>query len=173
MAMDERRRLSRDTKGAVYVEFLAVFMPLLTAFLCLAQGVGMYSAKLVTKHAALLGARAAVVVIPDDQQYYGGEQPGRADGKRNDDIKKAVLTGLGASQSISLALSMDNIIVAGGGSKANKASFGRDETVTVYVDSIYRCSLPIGKYAVCGFDTLAKLEAKASLRIHGADYVYP
>ncbi|MEZ4220821.1 MAG: hypothetical protein R3B13_07800 [Polyangiaceae bacterium] len=162
----------KDRRGAVYVEFLAVFMPLLTAFLCLAQGVGMFSAKLITKHAAVLGARAAVVVIPDDKQYYDGVDKGQATGKKLDDIKKAVLIGLGANKSISLALTMNQIIV-GGDSKAAKSNFSRNETVTVYVDSVYRCSLPIGKYAVCGFDTLATLQSKASLRIHGADYDYP
>ena len=174
--MQKRRRqdwlrLKRDTTGAVYVEFIAVFMPLLTAFLCLAQAIGMYSAKLVTMHSAVLGARAAVVVLPDDPQYYGDVGVGQASGKRLEDIKKAVHLGLAANQSISLAAS--KVTVGSGGQKGSKGSFGRDDSVTVYVDSFYRCKLPIAKWAVCGFDSVAILQAKQELRVHGADYEYP
>lgn len=165
------RALAKDDKGAVLVEFIAAFMPILGVFLCLAQAVGLYAAKLVSVHAATLGARAAVVVIPDNPKYYGGSPKLTLEGKRLEDVERATLMGLAINQSISLAGA--EITVGDPETKAAKTNFERDETVGVWVDAPYRCGLPIAQYIVCGMDGVLVLESRAALRIHGADYEYP
>jgi len=159
-----------DNRGAVYVEFLASFMPIFFAFWCLLQSAGLYAAKLVVRNSAYLGARAAAVVIPDDGKKYGGTKPGTATGKRKSAIDGAVRQGLAANKSIIQALTI--IKLSSGGGQA-KTSFGRDEIVTVTVTAPYRCRLPLADKVVCGLGGFAILNASASMAVHGADYDYP
>lgn len=56
----------RGTRGAVYIEFLIAFLPLLTFFLCIWQVSILYTTKLFVDHAAFSGARAAAVVIAEN-----------------------------------------------------------------------------------------------------------
>ncbi|RMH36661.1 MAG: hypothetical protein D6689_22020 [Deltaproteobacteria bacterium] len=62
----------RRQRGAVYVEFLLVFPPLLLLFLCTLQLALLYVAHLGVQHAAAMATRSAIVVIPDDPVYYDG-----------------------------------------------------------------------------------------------------
>lgn len=55
------------------VEFLIVFLPVLTFFLCLLQLSLLYSVQLVVEHAAVNTARAAAVIIGDDPKNYKNE----------------------------------------------------------------------------------------------------
>jgi hypothetical protein len=72
-------RLIQHTRGAVYVEFLLVFMPIFLLFLAVVELGLVYAAQLVVQHSANRAARAAVVVIDDDPARYGGEARGRLD----------------------------------------------------------------------------------------------
>ena len=63
--------LGRDTRGAVYVEFLVAFIPFLVFFLCLWQVSILYYAKLIVDHAAFAAARAAAVVVAECPQNVG------------------------------------------------------------------------------------------------------
>src|SRR4051812_13001323 len=65
--------LCRDTRGAVFVEFLIAFLPVFTFFLCLLQLGLLFAVRLVVEHAATNGARAAAVIIGDDPHTYGDE----------------------------------------------------------------------------------------------------
>jgi hypothetical protein len=69
----------RDQLGAVYLEFLLVFLPVFLLFLAVIELGFIYTGRLVVQHAATRAARAAVVVIDDDPALYGGEQRGRVD----------------------------------------------------------------------------------------------
>jgi hypothetical protein len=76
--LDPRRHRSmgaglRSEHGAVFVEFLIVFMPVLTFFLCLLQLALLYMTRLVAEHAAVNAARAAAVVIGDEPKRYSNE----------------------------------------------------------------------------------------------------
>jgi hypothetical protein len=53
------------------VEFLIVFLPVFTMFLCLLQLALLFAVRLVVGHAAVSAARAAAVVIGDDPETYG------------------------------------------------------------------------------------------------------
>jgi len=60
------RRLG--SRGAAYVEFLVVVVPLLTLFLGITQLALIYGADLLVQHAAAKAVRAAVVILPDDHE---------------------------------------------------------------------------------------------------------
>ncbi|MEO7038060.1 MAG: TadE family protein [Polyangiaceae bacterium] len=63
-------------RGAVYVEFLIVFMPLFLLFLTVCQFALLAAARLVVQHSALSAARSAIVVLEDDPNRYGGAPRG-------------------------------------------------------------------------------------------------
>jgi len=91
-AAPSRQRESRCQRGAVFVEFLIVFLPVFTFFMCLLQLALLFTVRLVTEHAALTAARAAAVIIADEKKRYGNEPPNqlKVGGKREKAIKNAV-----------------------------------------------------------------------------------
>lgn len=151
------------------MEFLGSFFPIFFAFWCLMQSAGLYAAKLITRHSAYLGARAAAVVIPDDPADYDSE-PGEVTGKRKSAIEDAVKMGLSANRSLMNALAVVEVQGSGGQEKEN---FGRDELVVVKVKVPYRCSLPVADKFVCGFAGMTLVEGQAAMVVNGADYEYP
>jgi hypothetical protein len=156
-------------KGAVYVEFLAVFIPIFFSFWLLLQSAGLYGAKLVTMHAAYLGARAAAVVLPDDPAKYD-TGVGETGGKRTAAIKSAVHMGLTANSSLLWPLAEIEILGANGNAKSK---FGREEVVKVRVTVPYVCTLPVADKVMCGLGGISYIKSESSAVIQGADYVYP
>ena len=154
-------KLLRDTRGAVYVEFLAVFLPLFMCFLALVQLIFVQTASLVTNHAAMTAVRAAVVVIHDDPAAYGGVAEGSVSGARLTDIQRAAEIPLAA-----LGPEGQGVTVDVGG------SYGRNEKVTVTVTYDYKCRVPGGALIVCGPDGIKTLAAVASMPNQGAEYRY-
>jgi hypothetical protein len=71
--------VARDLRGAVYVEFLLVFLPVFLLFLCILELGFLYTGRLVAQHAATRAARAAVVILDDDPAFYGGETRDRVE----------------------------------------------------------------------------------------------
>jgi Flp pilus assembly protein TadG len=117
-----RSRHARQ-RGAVTVEFLIAMMPMLMFFLWLMQYAFIVSGKLITKHAAVITARAASVILDDDPANYGQTPRGQYDGKRKEHIQAAariVLSSLGG-----LVLK-DVSIMQGDKPAANGAIFTRD-----------------------------------------------
>jgi len=92
-AQDAARSCER---GAVFVEFLIAFMPVLTFFLCLLQLALLYAVRLVAEHAAINAARAAAVVIGDDPKNYSNEPINqlRIGGARYKAVRDAALISL-------------------------------------------------------------------------------
>jgi hypothetical protein len=70
-------RLGRDTRGAVYIEFLVAFIPMFVLFLGLLQVSLIFIGKFVVRHAANRATRAAIVVLDDDPERYDGERENR------------------------------------------------------------------------------------------------
>jgi hypothetical protein len=64
-------RINHRTGGAVYVEFLIVFIPVFIMFLGMLQAALIYVGNLAVQHSATTATRAAIVVLDDDPQYYG------------------------------------------------------------------------------------------------------
>jgi hypothetical protein len=64
-------RLRRDTRGAVVIEFLIAFFPVMLFFLALWQLSIIFYAKLILDHAANVTARAAAVIIAEQGSCVG------------------------------------------------------------------------------------------------------
>ncbi len=157
------RPLLRDRRGAVYVEFLAAFLPLLFFHFALVQYAFIVQADLITKHAALLAARAAIVVLHDDPAEYDGVPVGRVQGKRKDDIERAARIPL---STMGFNLASVKVVM--------NDAYARDELVTVRVEYDFHCRIPMARSVLCGFLTnRKKLVGEASLPNQGADYRYP
>lgn len=164
------KALLRDTRAAVYVEFLIAFLPLFVMFMCLLQMAGVHMGKLDALHAAQTGVRAAIVVIPDDPAQYGNVEVGRIEGKRRDAIVKAASLPLAAVRSIA-GIKVTFPSSAGGSDDLTQVS--RGDLVRVKVSVIYKCTIPIAKYFVCDpISTTRKLSGEAALPNQGADYSY-
>jgi hypothetical protein len=148
----------RDRSGAVYVEFLGAFMPVLTFFLCIAQLADLYATKLVVQHAAHRTARAGIVVFPDDPAHYEAVT-------KREEVQSAGYAVLAAKRSIVDA----EIEVATG------EEYERAEPVTVVVRATTRCIFPIANRLLCstaaGGPTRV-LEATRSMPAHAARYEY-
>jgi hypothetical protein len=156
-----RDALRGSESGAVYVEFLIAFLPVLFFFLALMQLIFLQTANVIVKHAAEEAARAAVVVLHDDPAQYGGVEVGSFSGKRKTDIERAAKLPIVA---MGFNLSATKVIMNG--------SYGRDEVVKVRVEHDYKCKVPWGRFLLCGFGNKKKLVAEAELPNQGADYEY-
>lgn len=151
------RENDRSTKGAVMVEFLAVFMPIFAFFLGLVQLIFIQTASLVVNHAAHVAVRAAVVLIPDNENG----SPGNATGAKKDKIAQAARVPLST-----LGLDKSDVDV-----KLNGASFAKNQTVTVTVTVDYTCRVPLGGLIACG-GSKTTLTAEASMANQGVEYVF-
>ncbi|MDH5670986.1 MAG: pilus assembly protein [Myxococcales bacterium] len=65
-----------DARGAVLLEFLIAFFPIFVLFLGTLQLSLLMAARIIVRHAAVTGARAAVVILDDDPQHYDGAPRG-------------------------------------------------------------------------------------------------
>jgi hypothetical protein len=72
-----RRRLLREQRGVVYLEFLFAIFPVLIAFFGFTQLALIITARIVVQHAATRAARSAVVVLDDDPERYDGAPRGQ------------------------------------------------------------------------------------------------
>jgi hypothetical protein len=150
-----------DRRGAVYVEFLAVFWPLFTFFMCLVQFAFLQTASIIVNHAAMKAARIAAVVIYGDPAEVGGVGQGTVAGMREEMIKQAgqfPLTALGNAGAAKVT--------------TDKNSYARDEMVTVTVEYDYLCRVPLGRTFVCGVGSTKTIIGKAALPNQGASFTY-
>jgi hypothetical protein len=165
-------KCARDCLGAVYVEFLIAFLPLFFFFSALVQLGMLQIADLVTKHAAVMAARAAVVVLPDNPDSYGGVHLNEASGKRLDDIIRAAsvpLTAVPGDDSFGVRV----LFPTRPGATDTRTKFGPDELVRVRVEYDYRCNIPIGNRLVCGLLHATKtLVGEAARTNQGPHYSY-
>jgi len=125
-----------DKRGAVAVEFLVGFMPLITAFLCFTQVGQLYTAHLVFKHAALSAGRAAITTVgpcmPKNTKH--AVYP--------DDVRKAANAAFGKD---AWQIAFDRLSVMPVYDKSDDA-YG---DVTTTTKARYKCSVPMGKLIVC------------------------
>jgi hypothetical protein len=152
-------RLNCDTRGAVYVEFLIAFLPVITFFFATWQFTELCAADLVLRRAASAAARAATVVLTDDPHFYGGKAVNAYDGERKKDIETAAAMILSASPHFSTF----KVEVQG------KKEPG--EEMTAVVSASFRCG---GGWVslVCGGGSSRMLTARSSVAYQGARYRY-
>jgi Flp pilus assembly protein TadG len=164
------RTLRTDQRGAVYVEFLIVFLPLFVMFMSLVQLAFVEIANLVTKHAAVGAVRAAIVVLPDNPQYYKKGDINHAEGERLEAIQAAAKARLLA---VSVNPQVEVTFPSSPEGTDNRTSFNKGDTVRVQLKFDYPCKIPIGSRFVCNFLSLhKKLKAEAAMPLQSASYKY-
>lgn len=174
-------------RGAVHVEFLVVFLPLLMLILCLVQLALIYVGKVTTQRAANAAVRAAVVILDDDPRYYGGAPRNVATGARLEDIRHAAVIPLSslsaASGTVERAVGLGEAGLGASLGYADRATtvsfpggarFGLEADVTVRVTHRFRCSVPLGRWILCarGGGRFIELNQQATLPNQGARYAY-
>ena len=156
MSATRRRSLRSDGRGAVLAEFSIAIIPMLMAFFCFFQ-LGMFMVgKMIVRHAAIVGARAAAVVTGG-----GATNPtlgGAAQGT-NGDVESAVNQALGVWGDNGMLKATTDVTDSG----------GPHATLTVRVEATFQCNTPLGKHWVCGGDTKTFTEV-ASMPKQGATY---
>jgi Flp pilus assembly protein TadG len=148
----------RDRRGVVYLEFLVAFLPIFTAFLCIAQLTDLAAAKLIVQHAAYRAARAGAVVFPDDPAHYQGPT-------KLGDVETAAYMVLTAKGDLTDAA----IDVPSG------TEYEPGDSVTIVVRASYACRFPIANRLVCpglGASATRELRAEARMPAHAAAYPY-
>jgi hypothetical protein len=146
-----------DPRGAVFVEKLIVYLPLLLAFFAAWELAELGAAHLVVQRASAAAGRAAVVVLPDDPRFYEGEEAGSYDGARRSDIELAAAMVLSAVPRMGADFSVELGDVP-------HASGPLDVTVS----APYDCG-PVS--LMCGEDGV-RLSSTTAHAYHGARYAY-
>ncbi len=85
------RVFARDEKGAVYVEFLIAFLPVLVFFLCLLQLALLFTTKLYVEHASVVAARSAAVMFGDDPQFHENSEQNKLTDQRMEAVRRAAV----------------------------------------------------------------------------------
>src|SRR5260370_4166132 len=89
-----RTGLLRDVRGAVYVEFIIAFLPMLVMFLCLWQLSILFTTKLMVDHAAITAARSGAVLVAESAKKAndsgGASTVNQMTSSRTDLIKHAI-----------------------------------------------------------------------------------
>ena len=156
-----RRDPRSETGGAVMVEFLIAYLPVLVAFLMFWQLGELLVAQMVVERASSAAGRAAIVVLPDDPAFYEGQDRGVFDGARKREIRLAAGMVLAASPHLSENFTVDvSNIPAGDDAVAELA---------VNVQAEFRCTRLTW---VCGADGLTVLQSASAHTYHGAAYDY-
>ena len=78
----------RDARGAVFVEKLIVYLPLLLVFFVTWELAELGAASLIVQRASAAAGRAAMVVLPDDPVFYSGDSVGSFEGERREDHRR-------------------------------------------------------------------------------------
>jgi Flp pilus assembly protein TadG len=158
-----RASILRDTRGAIFVETLIAYVPVLWFFLILWQLCELLAADLVVRRAASAAARAATVVLSDDPSFYGGSSA--KDGNMRADIKHAAERILRAAPQLEI-IDVKHELAAAPNSKAKAPG----QVVTATVTANFKCAggwLTI----ICGGNSRAVTHA-ATYAYQGAAYNY-
>src|SRR6188768_1377485 len=83
------REVLSNERGAVFVEKLIVYLPLLLTFFLGWELAELGAASIMVQRACAAAGRAAMVVLPDDPVFYDGEPVHSYSGMRRDDIELA------------------------------------------------------------------------------------
>ena len=131
------QKLNADKKGAVLVEFLVALMPLMITFSCFVQLAQSATAKLVVKHSAIVGARAAAVI-----SNKNNNTPDQPKGANQADIEAGVKAALGP-----WLPHMQSVQVQVEDTSSCDDPYGLVK-VTVTVE--HKCEVPFGGRLICG-----------------------
>jgi hypothetical protein len=152
--------LARDRRGAVFVEKLIVYLPLLLAFFGAWELAEFTAASLVVQRASAAAGRAAVVVLPDDPAFYDDEPVDSFGGLRQADIELAAGMILSSNPHMREDFSVDIPDVPSGGAGGK---------LEVTVTAAYDCGMVS---LVCGADSEIELTSTTVHTYQGAKYAY-
>lgn len=155
-----KKSLKTDTRGAVLAEFVIALLPLLTCFFVFVQISALGIAKLMVKHSAVVGARAAAVFSNKNDNCP--ECQGDGVGAVNAAARSALVTWQGKFSSVSATV--DDTSTRDKGDEG----FGPYGLVTVTVRATYRCEVPLGRIICPG--SVVTITEKKSMPHQGARY---
>jgi hypothetical protein len=153
-------RLSKEERGAVFVEQLIAYLPIIFFFLATWQLLELCAAQLIVQRAASAAVRAAIVVYPDDDAFYQDAAPG--EDPKTGDVKLAAALILAANPHLS-----EPVVQLDGADKGTRAMV----PVTATVTSRFSCFAGWASL-VCGLGGSRPLTAKSSHVFQGAEYRY-
>lgn len=153
-----RTRLAKN-EGAVFVEMLIAYLPIMFFFMATWQLSELCAAHLVVLRAASAAARAAAVVLPDDPFYYEGTGINAFEGSRKGDIELAAKMVLAAAPQIS-----DDPVISVSGNSGNGP-------VKATVVANFHCAAGWVSL-VCGGGGVRALRAEAEYAYQGAKYTF-
>ncbi len=155
-----RLTLKHDARGAVFIEHLIAYLPVMLFFMATWQLLELFAAHLILRRAASAAARAAVVVMSDDPAYYDGAAKDSLEGKRHEDVKLAAALILGANPHF-------------GAFDVTVSPSNPTESVplTATVGADFHCFAGWASLA-CGPSGVRKLSAESTYAYQGASYNY-
>jgi Flp pilus assembly protein TadG len=154
-------RLIRDTAGALFVEHLIAFLPVMYFFLATWQLIELFATDLVVRRAANAAVRAAVVVLPDDPNAFGRDKAiNTYSGMRREYVQTAAELILQAAGNVE-----DNVVVELSG------NFSEHNPITAEVRVNFRCTASWVNI-VCGGQPTRTLVARSTHAYQGARFSY-
>jgi len=157
--MDKKgiKSLHKDKRGAVLVEFLVAVMPLMITFSSFVQLQQIATARLMVKHSAVVGARAAAVITNKNKNT-----PDQKQDENFKTVEAGIIAALGPwSKTMTVSPKIED-------ASSCADPFGM---VTVTVNANYKCSVPFGGRIVCGLGARHDFQnIKYSMPHQGARY---
>lgn len=154
-------KLEQDSRGALFVEYLIAFLPVMYFFLSAWQLIELFTADLIVRRAANAAVRAAVVVLPDDPNAFGRDSNiNQYAGLRQEYVQRAAELVLMAAGNIE-----DNVRVELSG------NFSEHNPITAEVTANFRCSASWVNI-VCGGQPTRALTARSTHAYQGARFSY-
>jgi Flp pilus assembly protein TadG len=154
----------RNKKGAVMVEFIIAFMPIITIFLVLVE-VSRYSmAKMAMEHAAGVSARACSVIQTPQNQGID-----KVDGDPATDVQKAGQTALNVWTGNNKIGSKNAVLLSNVKVTCDPPA-GPTGTDEAKVEADYHCRVPLAGRLVCGFSKKTTIKTMARMGHQGAKY---
>lgn len=153
-------RFRSDARGAIFVEHLIAFLPVMFFFMATWQLIELCAAHLVLKRAASAAGRAAIVVLADDPAYYGGVAKDKFEGKRAEDVRLAAALVLAANPHFG-AFEVE----------LTPATPSGHAPLTTTVRASFHCFAGWAS-VVCGLGGSRQLTAKSTYAYQGASYKY-
>jgi hypothetical protein len=154
-------KILRDTTGAIFVEHMVAFLPVMYLFLVTWQLIELQVADLCVRRAANAAVRAAIVVLPDDPNSFGRDTDiNKYAGLRRRYVQLAAELILQASPNIE-----DNVTVDLTG------PFTEHTPITAEVRANFRC-VAGWVNIVCGFGQSRQLVSRSTHVYQGAGFDY-
>ena len=151
------KSLKNDKRGAVLVEFVVAFVPLMTVFFVFVQLSQLAVARLIVKHSAVVGARAAAVYHNEHQNV-----PEMCNDNGKGKVDAAVTAALGHwSNRITTTTEVTDL--------SNRNGDGVYNLVTVKVNAVVKCQVPLGRL-ICPGGRATLMSDTKSMPHQGARY---